>query len=111
VVNYELPNVAETYVHRIGRTGRADASGSSISLCSADERDYLKDIEKLIRADIPLDEDHPFTEGAAEEWAIPENRKPKKQGQRGPRPGRGGGQRGGAPKQGGSRGGRAPRRR
>jgi len=90
VVNYELPNIAETYVHRIGRTGRAEASGASVSLCSADERGYLKDIEKLISASIPLIEDHPFAEGAAEEWSDPENRKPKKQGQRAPRPGRGG---------------------
>ncbi len=42
VINYELPNIAETYVHRIGRTGRADASGASVSLCAADEREYLK---------------------------------------------------------------------
>ena len=90
VVNYELPNIPETYVHRIGRTGRADASGSSVSFCSADEREYLKGIEKLIKLDIPLVEDHPFAAGAAEEWADPENRKPKKPGQRGPRPGRGG---------------------
>jgi len=53
-----------------------------------------------------LDEDHPFTDGAAEEWSDPENRKPKKQGQRGPRPGRGG-----SPKASAGRGGRAPRRR
>lgn len=85
VVNYELPNIAETYVHRIGRTGRADASGASVSLCSADEREYLKGIEKLIKASIPLIEDHPFTAGAEEEWSDPENRKPKKPGQRPPR--------------------------
>ena len=90
VVNYELPNIPETYVHRIGRTGRADASGSSVSFCSADEREYLKDIEKLIKLNIPLVEDHPFAAGAAQEWADPENRKPKKQGQRGPRHRRGG---------------------
>ena len=59
VVNYELPNIAETYVHRIGRTGRADASGASVSLCAADEREYLKGIEKLIKASIPLVEEHP----------------------------------------------------
>lgn len=85
VVNYELPNIAETYVHRIGRTGRADASGASVSLCSADEREYLKGIEKLIKASIPLVEEHPFTAGAEEEWSDPENRKPKKPGQRPPR--------------------------
>ena len=82
VVNYELPNISETYVHRIGRTGRAEAYGSSISFCAADERGYLKDIEKLIKAQVPLVEEHPFTEGAAEEWSVPENRIPAKQGQR-----------------------------
>jgi len=95
VVNFELPNVSETYVHRIGRTGRADASGSSISFCSADERGYLKDIEKLISQEIDLVSKHPFTEGAAIEWSDPENRKPIKQGGGG---GRGRGQR---PQQGG----------
>ena len=72
-------------MHRIGRTGRADASGASVSLCAADERAYLKDIEKLIKTSIPLIEDHPFIEGAEEEWSDPENRKPKKPGQRPPR--------------------------
>ena len=105
VVNYELPNISETYVHRIGRTGRAEASGSSISFCSADERGYLKDIEKLIKANVPLVEEHPFTEGAAEEWSIPENRIPAKQGQRSQRSSRGpkkggGNSRSGAPARG-----------
>jgi ATP-dependent RNA helicase RhlE len=81
VINYELPNIAETYVHRIGRTGRADASGASISFCAAEERAYLKDIEKLIKLNIPLVEVHPFSEGANAEWAKPENRIPTKQGQ------------------------------
>ncbi|GAP65906.1 atp-dependent rna helicase protein [Mizugakiibacter sediminis] len=53
VVNYELPNVPEDYVHRIGRTGRAGAGGEAISLVSADERDYLRAIQKLLRAEIP----------------------------------------------------------
>jgi ATP-dependent RNA helicase RhlE len=53
VVNYDLPNVAETYVHRIGRTARAGASGVAISLCDAEEAAYLRDIEKLIRCAIP----------------------------------------------------------
>jgi len=53
VVNYDLPNVAETYVHRIGRTARAGASGIAISLCDAEETAFLRDIEKLIRAAIP----------------------------------------------------------
>jgi len=49
VINYDLPNVPETYVHRIGRTGRAAASGEAISFCMGDERPYLKDIQKLIK--------------------------------------------------------------
>jgi superfamily II DNA/RNA helicase len=53
VVNYDLPNVPETYVHRIGRTARAGASGVAISLCDAEEAAFLRDIEKLIRAVIP----------------------------------------------------------
>src|SRR5882672_5853674 len=53
VVNYDLPNVAETYVHRIGRTARAGASGVAISLCDSDETAFLRDIEKLIRTVIP----------------------------------------------------------
>jgi ATP-dependent RNA helicase RhlE len=54
VINYELPNVPETYVHRIGRTGRAGASGMAISFCDRGERAYLGDIEKLIRKKIPV---------------------------------------------------------
>lgn len=55
VVNFELPNVSEDYVHRIGRTGRAGASGLAVSLVSADETVFLKDIEKLIDVKIPMD--------------------------------------------------------
>ncbi|OTA16440.1 cold-shock DEAD-box protein A [Xenorhabdus vietnamensis] len=53
VVNYELPNVAEDYVHRIGRTGRADATGQAISLVCVDEHKLLKDIERLLKREIP----------------------------------------------------------
>jgi len=53
VVNYELPNISEDYVHRIGRTGRAGANGEALSLVSADETKYLKDIEKLVGLSIP----------------------------------------------------------
>jgi ATP-dependent RNA helicase RhlE len=53
VVNYELPNVPEAYVHRIGRTARAGASGSAVSLVADDERNLLKDIQKLTRQTIP----------------------------------------------------------
>jgi len=52
VVNYELPNVPESYVHRIGRTARAGASGVAISLCDGEERAYLRDIERLIRREV-----------------------------------------------------------
>ncbi len=54
VVNYELPNVPEDYVHRIGRTGRAGASGQAVSLVSPDEGSFLKDIERLLRRSIPV---------------------------------------------------------
>lgn len=60
VINYELPNVPESYVHRIGRTGRAGASGITFGFCDAEEKEYLKDIEKLIGKKVPIVEDHPF---------------------------------------------------
>jgi ATP-dependent RNA helicase RhlE len=60
VINFELPNVPETYVHRIGRTGRAGASGIAISFCDAEEKEYLHDIQKLITRAIPVAEDNPF---------------------------------------------------
>ena len=60
VFNYELPNVPETYVHRIGRTGRAGASGIAISFCDWSEKTFLTDIQKLIKKQIPVVKDHPF---------------------------------------------------
>jgi ATP-dependent RNA helicase RhlE len=60
VINYELPNVPEQYVHRIGRTGRAGASGIAYSFCDIEEKAYLKDIEKVIGKKIPVIEEHPF---------------------------------------------------
>jgi len=60
VINFDLPNVAETYVHRIGRTGRASASGEAISFCDIDEKAYLKDIQKLIKQQLDVIDDHPF---------------------------------------------------
>jgi len=60
VINYELPNVPETYVHRIGRTGRAGASGTAFSFCDREEREFLRDIQKLIGATIPVVNEHPF---------------------------------------------------
>jgi len=67
VVNFDLPNVPETYVHRIGRTGRAQASGIAISFCDKDERPYLRDIEKLIKQEVPRILEHPFLEEVQEE--------------------------------------------
>jgi ATP-dependent RNA helicase RhlE len=60
VVNYELPNVPETYVHRIGRTGRAGASGIAISFCDWGEKTFLSDIQKLIKKTIPVVKDHTY---------------------------------------------------
>ena len=55
VINFEIPNISEDYVHRIGRTGRAGANGEAISLVSADETTFLRDIEKLIGMKLPVD--------------------------------------------------------
>jgi len=60
VLNYELPNVPETYVHRIGRTGRAGSSGIAISFCDRSERTYLNDIQKLIKKTLPVTKGHAF---------------------------------------------------
>ena len=59
VINYNLPNISETYVHRIGRTGRAGLGGTSISFCEYEEKDYLKNIQKLIKKTIPIAEENP----------------------------------------------------
>ena len=60
VINFEISNMPETYVHRIGRTGRAGAKGTAYSFCDAEEKAYLKDIEKLIGKKIPVIDNHPF---------------------------------------------------
>ena len=60
VINFDLPNIPESYVHRIGRTARAGASGIAYSFCDADERKYLHDIEKLIRKPISIVDEHPY---------------------------------------------------
>jgi ATP-dependent RNA helicase RhlE len=60
VINYEIPNIPETYVHRIGRTGRAGASGIALSFCDEEEIEFLKDIHKLIAKEIPVEEGHPY---------------------------------------------------
>ncbi len=60
VINYDLPNISETYVHRIGRTARAGASGFAISFCDTEEREYLRDIERLIQLHVPRVTDQPY---------------------------------------------------
>ena len=60
VINFDMPNVPETYVHRIGRTGRAGLAGQAYSLCSADEKSYVKAIEQFINDNIPVEHNHPF---------------------------------------------------
>jgi len=60
VVNFDLPNEPESYVHRIGRTARAGAAGTAISFCSEAERLYLRDIERLLKRPVPIHEDHPY---------------------------------------------------
>ena len=60
VFNFDLPNVSEDYVHRIGRTGRAGATGQAIAFCSPDEAEYLLDIEKVIAMEIPDVRDQPW---------------------------------------------------
>ncbi|MFQ3361331.1 MAG: DEAD/DEAH box helicase [Alphaproteobacteria bacterium] len=78
VINYELPNEPESYVHRIGRTARAGASGVALSFCDSEERAYLKDIEKIIRQKIPIMEDHPFNlDGVSAYSNVDDIEKPK----------------------------------
>ncbi len=129
VINYDIPNIPETYVHRIGRTARAGKGGLAASFCEADERYYLEDIEKLIDQHVPRVTDHAYP---SELEQPPETelksryfhaRKPKVQqggGGRGrsehrrprdPGGGSGGGPRRGGPRPGGNRGGSQAKRR
>ena len=63
VINYDLPNEPESYVHRIGRTGRAGARGAALSFCDAEEQPYLRSIERLIKRRVPVFTDHPYHSG------------------------------------------------
>lgn len=110
VINFDLPNVPETYVHRIGRTARAGASGIALSFCDTEEREYLVDIERLIGRHLLRVDEHGFI---ATEAAPPMTDLEARKGGGGPRPGgakkkssRRGGGRG---RRGGGRGGRARR--
>ncbi len=95
VINFELPNVAESYVHRIGRTARAGAQGAAISFCDSEERAYLKDIEKLIGKTVPLDRDQPYHSLSVEN-AKPMSKGKAKAAIEGRRPGSGAGGRPGS---------------
>jgi ATP-dependent RNA helicase RhlE len=88
VINFELPDEPESYVHRIGRTARAGASGIALSFCDREERGSLRDIERLIRAQVPVVADHPFAGVAAPAPAIEAPRDGSSFGRRGrPHPG------------------------
>jgi ATP-dependent RNA helicase RhlE len=115
VINFDLPNIPESYVHRIGRTGRAGATGTALSFCDTEERAYLKDIERTIRRHVPVVGDHPFRSGqtAPSATALGEAQaQPSQGGQRshgGQRPQggqrrQGGGQRSGESRRGGGQG-------
>ena len=82
IINYELPNEPETYVHRIGRTARASANGDAISFCSATERDYLRAIERFIRRPIKAVLEHAHHSNAAMN-AVGDNARPPPKGNRG----------------------------
>ena len=111
VVNYELPNVPEDYVHRIGRTGRAGASGKALSLVSADERGMLHDIERLLKRQLPRGTPADFDMNAANAAARAAGPERDERDDRGPRGGGRGQPRGGRGGSGDSRGGRgAPAR-
>ncbi len=95
VINYEVPNISESYVHRIGRTARAGSDGIAISFCDLEERSFLKDIEKLIGIKIPVVVDQPYHSNAVASGALLSKGKAKAQieggGNRRRRPGGGGG--------------------
>lgn len=80
VINFDIPNISETYVHRIGRTGRAGNTGLAISFCAKDEQPYWKDIEKLIKMNIKVEKEHPYpyTDEAPNPDAKPDLRNKKK---------------------------------
>jgi ATP-dependent RNA helicase RhlE len=111
VINFDLPNEAESYVHRIGRTGRAGETGIAIAFCAEDERPYLRDIERLIGKHIERLEDYPHRSHVPA--PEPTDLNPQRAGSRRPQPQRQGGRPGGHPseRQGQRRGGRNRSRR
>lgn len=75
VINFDIPNIPETYVHRIGRTGRAGANGTAFSFCDSEEKAFLKDIQKLIAKNIPVIESHAFV-GTPPKVSVPMSKAP-----------------------------------
>jgi ATP-dependent RNA helicase RhlE len=111
VINYELPDIPETYVHRIGRTGRAGLSGTSFSFCEMEETAALRDIQKLIGKNIPVEENHPYHtqfHGITKRPAKVQQQRPPRQGSFKKKEGTGNG---GPKKSGAPRSGGAPKKR
>lgn len=79
VINFEVPNISESYVHRIGRTARAGAAGVAISFCDIEEKSYIRDIEKLIGQKIDVDRNHPYHSDHVEKAALMSKGKAKAQ--------------------------------
>ena len=107
VINYELPDIPETYVHRIGRTGRAGLSGTSFSFCEMEETAALRDIQKLIGKNIPVEENHPYHtqfHGITKRPAKVQQQRPPRQGsfKKKEGTGNGGPKNSGAPRSGGA---------
>lgn len=90
VINYDLPNIPETYIHRIGRTGRAKASGIALSFCDEEEKAYLRDIQKLIDQKISVVAEHPFLIDEDEPKSPAKQQRPRQK-QQSANPGNGGG--------------------
>jgi len=110
IINYDLPHEPETYVHRIGRTARAGASGDAVSFCCAEERDFMRDIERLIRKAIPVDVGHSFHSETAKNATGAAARPPPRHHNKGGRGGGHGGGQGGGRSGGGRQGGGHRRR-
>ncbi|HLL85266.1 MAG TPA: DEAD/DEAH box helicase, partial [Longimicrobium sp.] len=86
VINFDLPNIPESYVHRIGRTGRAGATGIALSFCDSEERAYLRDIERTIRRTVPVVADHPNRSQVPQGAQAPASARPAQQQRQGQRP-------------------------
>ncbi|MCP5368912.1 MAG: DEAD/DEAH box helicase [Hyphomicrobiales bacterium] len=110
VINFELPNDPESYVHRIGRTARAGAAGMAISFCDHGERAYLRDIERIIRRRVDVIHDHPYHVAEIVDGPAAQDPAPKRPARSGPRPPSNGKPGGGGRRRNRRRGGGADRR-